>query len=314
MFCRLARGLLVALVVGWLAASPATASDWLDGRGTWVSQAAVIERLQRADVVLMGEVHDSPDVHARQVALLEAMADAPDSPPIVLAMEQLDLQNRAALERLDGDASLDGRALAEAGGFDEAGWGWEHYGPLFTLAAERGWPVRPLNLSRARAREIVRGGSEWRLALPPDQVAVIERLAPDLSLPETLQTALIEDLQRVHCGDMDPAFARRIARAQVARDILMADAIRSIRDTFPGRLVVAVMGNQHARQDRGVAYWLRLWGDEANHEARPSVVSIGMLPVTEEEIPNIRDEVSHRYDLRRLTEPDVKRSDRCASD
>jgi len=291
-----------------LQASAVSAGEWIDRRGTTVSDAAVIERLARADVVLLGEVHDSPDVHARQLELLEALGERR---PLVLAMEQLDLGQRGKLERLDGETVTDGRALARAGQFDEAGWGWEYYGPLFSLAAERGWPVRPINLSRERAREVARGGPEWQLALSPGQVDVIEAVAPGLSLPQQRQEALVNDLIGVHCGDMDPAFARRIARAQVARDILMADAILAARDALPERTVVAIMGNQHARRDRGTGYWIRRLRDEGRVDVRPKVVSIGMLPVTADEIEAVRSGVTARYDLRRLTEPDVKRTKPC---
>jgi uncharacterized iron-regulated protein len=294
------------MVLWLLAMAPVGAADWLDDRGSSVSEAAVIERLQRADVVLLGEIHDSPDVHARQIGLLEAVSDAPGSRPIVLAMEQLDLEHREALEALDDRSAVDARTLAEAGAFDESGWGWEHYGPLLALAAERGWPVRPINLSRAQAREVVRGGADWRLALSPDQVAVIEPLAPDLSLPAALQSELIEDLRQVHCGDMDPAFARRIARAQVARDILMADAIRSVHDAFPDAMVVAIMGNQHARRDRGAGYWL----DRMTASQSLKWQSLGMLPVAPDERRSAVDLLGDAFDLRLMTDP-VERPGRC---
>lgn len=311
---RRASMLLAGLSLWLLSVSFAGAAGWLDDRGTSVSQAAVVERLQGTDVVLLGEIHDSPDVHARQVELLEALGDAAQGPPVVLAMEQLDLEHREALAGMDGREAVDGRAIAEAGAFDEAGWGWEHYGPLFSLAAERGWPVRPINLSRERAREVVRGGAEWRLALSPDEVDVIERLAPDLSLPDTRQEALIADLMQVHCGDMDPAFARRIARAQVARDILMADAILSIHEAFPESVVVAVMGNQHARRDRGAGYWIGQLTDRADSGSRLRTVSIGMLPVTDDQISVFRNGITDRYDLRGLAKPDVERPDPCEPD
>lgn len=301
---------VTAAVVCWLILVPlVSAADWIDRRGTAVSQAAVIERIERADIVLLGEVHDSPHVHAHQVELLEALGKR----PLVLAMEQLDLEHREALQRLDDQDVTDGRALAEAGRFDESGWGWEYYGPLFALAAERGWPVRPINLSRERARGVARSGDEWRLALTPEQVAVIEPVAPDLALPPDDQAALVDDLIRVHCGDMEPAFARRIARAQVARDILMADAVLAVRRELPDRTVVAIMGNQHARWDRGAGYWIARMIAEGRGASGNRMVSMGMLPVGKADRTTLRREGSEQYQLIRFADPDDA-STPCASD
>jgi uncharacterized iron-regulated protein len=293
-----AGGVILSLAL-WLSAIPfAAAGAWIDDRGSSVSRAAVIERLERAEIVLLGEVHDSPEVHAEQLALLRSLGEH----PLVLAMEQLDLEHREALRRLDGKP-VTGRDIAAAGGFNEAGWGWEHYGALFSLAARQGWPVRPINLSRERAREIVHSDADWRLALTPEQVTVIESTAPELRLPADSQAALVRDLMRVHCGDMKPAFARRIARAQVARDLLMADAVLAARGEFPGRTVVAIMGNQHARRDRGAGYWIERMAADARSPGR--MISMGMLPAGTAARERLREQGGEPYDLIRFVDPEA---------
>ncbi len=295
----LGRTLVTMAFFGLGIGSVCASEDWFDHRGMTVEREAVHERLDRADIILLGEVHDSADIHDKQVELLEELGDA----PLVLALEQLDLDHRARLEAMDRRDDLGGRELARRGRFDEDGWGWKHYGELFSLAAERGWPLRPINLSREDAREFARDGDAWRLVLAEREVRLIETLAPTLSLPGPLQEDLVSDLVEAHCGDLDKAFARRIARAQVARDILMAEAILAARDAFPARQVVAVMGNQHARLDRGAGYWIGRMLDERQGAEKPVVMAIGMLPVGEKGIRDIAGETSAEFDLRLVTEP-----------
>lgn len=273
------RWLFVGFAVALLLAEvDATASEsvsvgeWVDARGEVVPETWVLDRLRQADVALLGEVHDGKAIHRKQRELLRRI-----DRPVVLAMEQLDRASAGSRLVLNEQAgSLSARERARKWGFDFDGWGWDQYGELFELATARGWPLWPMNLSRERAFAVARAGdSDWRQQLSAADAAEIKRLSPELSLPEERQKQLLADLQDAHCGRMPPAHLGGMARAQVARDVLMASALVDARGEYPGHLVVAVMGNQHARKDRGAGYWLtRAAG---NKPAR--LVSVGMLPI-----------------------------------
>jgi uncharacterized iron-regulated protein len=56
-----------------------------------------------------------------------------------------------------------------------------------------------------------------------------------------------------HCNLLSPESAARLARAQIARDALLAEAIRP---HLNGRGVVLLTGNGHARNDIGVPFFL----------------------------------------------------------
>ncbi len=293
--------LVTCLALGSLSmVRAAEVGDWLDARGEPLTERAAVKRIGAADVVLLGEVHDSADIHRRQVALLETFPGH----PLVLALEQLDLEYWDALvSEQSSNEGIDARSLAEIGGFDEEGWGWDQYGPLCELAVKNGWPVRPLNLSRQKAMAIAMAEEDWLEPLSSEQQKVLESRAPELALPEALQGDLLDTLIGAHCKDMGRDLARRIARAQVARDVLMADAIVRMREAFPERRVVAIMGNQHARLDRGVGYWL----EQMSGIPDEIVVSIAMVPVNSAPLGN---EVGV-YHLRLLTDR-VDRPSSCA--
>lgn len=273
--------------------------DWLDPKGKTLTKQNAVSRIEQADVVLLGEVHDSADIHRRQVGLLEALSEQ----PMVLALEQLDLEHLGALVAAQaGNGEIEARALAKIGGFDEEGWGWDHYGPLFELAVKNGWPVRPLNLSRQKAMAIARAEKDWLEPLSLTQQEVLSSRAPELALPEALQDDLLDTLIGAHCQEMERYLARRIARAQVARDVLMADAIVRMREAFPGRRIVAIMGNQHARLDRGVGYWL----EQMDASPDGAILSVAMVPVNSTPSAN---EVE-AYHLRQLVKP-IHRASPC---
>ncbi|MDG4867469.1 ChaN family lipoprotein [Guyparkeria sp. 1SP6A2] len=283
---------MLSLLAGFTTmARAAEIGQWLDAQGAPLTEQAAVSRIAAADIVLLGEVHDSADIHRRQVALLEALS----SQSMVLALEQLDLESWDALasERAS-DEAVDARTLADIGGFEAEGWGWDHYDSLFQLAVENEWPVRPLNLSRQKAMAIAMAEEDWLEPLSSEQQHLLKSQTPELALPEALQSGLIHTLIGAHCQNMERDLARRMARAQVARDVLMADAILRMRAEFPRRRVVAIMGNQHARLDRGVGYWLEQMG------ARPdgAILSVAMVPAN---LTPSANEIG-AYHLRLLTE------------
>ena len=280
-----------------LVAEPATTIDvgqWVTGQGMPVEEAEVLSRLHEADIVLMGEVHDSASIHRKQVELLREL-----DRPLVLGLEQLDLRTQNETDFNREAMPIDARERAERLGFDFDGWGWQHYRGLFELATSRHWPLWPLNLSRRSAFAVAMADEregQWREALEVEQVEAIEALGGQPALPEALQSELVIDLQQAHCGRVDAAMARRMARAQVARDMLMADALVRARARYPAYPVIGVMGNQHARRDRGVGYWL----DRPAMKGAGEVLAIGMLPI--DSIETLSMSVA-AYDFVWITEP-----------
>ncbi|MFP4251316.1 MAG: ChaN family lipoprotein [Guyparkeria sp.] len=275
--------------------------SWWNGQGDSIAESKALSRLNGASVILLGEVHDSPETHRRQLELLKALDG-----PVVLGLEQLDRAGADRVDRLNGETFASGRARAEAGDFDVEGWGWEHYGPLFDWAWQNRTPLWPLNLSREKAMAVAMAeGDDWRESLDPTTSAWIERWAPDLSLPDDEQGELVEVLERSHCREIPDAMARRMVRAQVARDLVMAEAIMASREAYPSYRVVAVMGNQHARLDRGVGYWL-----DRVVEGNPDVLSVGMLPIDQ---MDVKPGAGDAYDLI-LIVPPISRDDPCATE
>jgi uncharacterized iron-regulated protein len=78
--------------------------------------------------------------------------------------------------------------------------------------------------------------------------------------------------------------------------MLMADALVRARASYPAHSVIGVMGNQHARRDRGVGYWL----DRPAMTGSGKVVSIGMLPIDSMQTLSVS---AASYDFVLITEP-----------
>ena len=196
-----------------------------------------------AQVLLLGEVHDSAAGHAARVAMLRQRIDAGWRP--VIAMEQFDSGQQPALDAAMRDCA-DADCVVAKVAPAKSGWTWAYYTPLIALAMEYKLPLLAANLSRADASKIVKGG--FADALPADLIARYQLDA----LPASLLAAQEAEVRDSHCGALPEMMVSPMAKAQIARDVVMAETMR----THAATGVVLIAGNGHVRKDIAVPFWL----------------------------------------------------------
>lgn len=196
-----------------------------------------------ADVLLLGETHDNAEGHRMRAALLRDRIEAGWRPAI--AMEQFDTGQQAALDAAMRECADADCVLAKVVP-PKSGWTWAHYTPVIALALEYKLPLLAANLSRADASKIVKGG--FAATLPAGLIARYQLE----SLPAPLLAAQETEVRDSHCGMLPESMVAPMAKAQVARDVVMADAMRTRAATG----VVLIAGNGHVRKDLGVPFWL----------------------------------------------------------
>ena len=241
-FGCLAAGLLVAVGGAHAADAPGSAAAqalegriWDVAKRQFIDAQALYQRAAASRYVLLGEKHDSEAHHARQLDVLQALAQR--GVQAALALEQFDARHQGALSAAQQAGSVDANALADAGQLDRAGWRWPMYQALITFAAQRQWPLVAANLSRAQARDIALG-----------------KVQPQLPVASAAQLALLEDdVVQGHCVQRPaPARLSAIVQAQRARDVQMAQALDSVAGP-----VVFIAGAGHVRTDRAVPVYLQ---------------------------------------------------------
>ena len=196
-----------------------------------------------SQILLLGEVHDNAAGHAARATLLRERIEAGWRP--VIAMEQFDTGQQAALDaalRECTDADCVVTKVAPA----KSSWTWDYYKPVIALAIEYKLPLLAANLSRGDASKIVKGGFD--AALPADLIARYRLHA----LPAPLLAAQETEVRDSHCGMLPEAMVAPMAKAQIARDVVMADTMRA----HAAGGIVLIAGNGHVRKDIGVPFWL----------------------------------------------------------
>jgi uncharacterized iron-regulated protein len=229
------------------------------------------DRLRGDAVVLLGEVHDNARQHQLRLAALQRAFASGWRPAI--AMEQFDRERQADIDRARRERPSDAQHLIDAaapsGTAAGAGWNWDFYRPYVALALRYDVPLIAANLSNADAARIVRGGYS---AVFDD--AAIAALGLDVPVAADLQSAQEREIDGGHCHAMPPPMWPRMARAQFARDAVMAEVLRR---AAPGRGAVLLAGNGHVRRDIGVPRWL---GAATN-----AVFAVGYLEIDDDSTP-----------------------------
>jgi len=198
-------------------------------------------RLRGDTIALLGEIHDNADAHRMRLAMLGRALAAGWRPAI--AMEQFDLPRQADIDRARREAPRDAQHVIDLVAPSRSGWDWALYRPVIALALDHDLPLLAANLSSADTGKIVRGG--YTDVFDADRLAALglDRLvAPDW------QAAQEREIDAGHCGLLPAAMWPAMARAQFARDAVMADLLRTHAD----RGIVLIAGNGHVRRDIGV--------------------------------------------------------------
>ena len=212
-------------------------------------------RLRGPAVVLLGEVHDNGEHHRLRLDVLRRAFAAGWRPAI--AMEQFDRERQPEMDRARREKPGDAQHLIDiaaapssrAGG----GWNWDFYRPLVALALQYDLPLIAANLSNADTTRIVRGGHAAVF-----DAAAVAALGLDLPMAADWQASQEHEIDVGHCNALPPSLWPAMARAQFARDAVMAAALRQ----HAGKGVVLLAGNGHVRRDIGVPRWLgRAWAD-----------------------------------------------------
>jgi len=211
-------GLRIATWLLWLTAAAAATSapGELDP-----NPRALVQAMQGHRIVLLGEVHDNAVQHALRAAALRQWVVGGARP--ALAFEQFDRERQPEIERARRERPADADHLI-AQAKSSGDWRWESYRPFVALALEYDLPIVAANLSRGEAMRVANNG--WPALFDP---ATRSALRLD-ELPADFRRRHEDAIAIGHCNQLPADALTALARAQMARDIVMAQSIRPYAD------------------------------------------------------------------------------------
>jgi uncharacterized iron-regulated protein len=227
--------------------------------GEVVDFQALTTDLSQADVVYLGETHDSPDDHQAQLTLIQALyehiqpqSSSPNpqpNPPIVLALEMFQQSFQGVLDQyLAGEISeAELRAQSEY----ETRWGfpWQYYAPIFQFAKAHQLPMVALTLPSEINAQIIQSGVD---SLTPEQQAWLPPLA-DIDLDQRDYRQLLLDFyQTMHQGHGNADGFETFFLIQSLWDETMANRVSRALQTYAHSQVIVLAGQGHIAYGFGI--------------------------------------------------------------
>ena len=245
-----------------ICASPATADQIMP---------ADFANLGRADVVILGEVHDNPAHHGNQALAVAAVA------PRAIVFEMLTPDQAAKVPKDRADL----RQLEAVLGWNASGWpDFAMYHPIFTAAPDA--RIYGADLPKGTTKLAVKSGAAVAFGAEAALYGLTETLDPADQSARELEQA------EAHCNQLPAKLLPGMVQVQRLRDAALARAVvQAMAET--GGPVAVITGIGHARSDTGMPVPLRA----ANPDLR--VLSIGQF----ESDPG----VAAPYDLWLITPP-----------
>lgn len=207
----------------------------------------ILEALMAADIVYLGETHDSAADHAAQLEIVTALYEA--GPQLAIGLEMFQRPFQGAIDAyLAGEIDEDElRARSE---YDER-WGfpWEYYAPLLRFARERGLPVLAMNAPAEATRKVSRQGLA---SLGPAERRYIPPLAEIDTTGNPAHREWVRATFAQHDFTPSEEVFERFYAAQVLWDETMAASIAEFARERPNYRIVAIAGRGHTIYGYGI--------------------------------------------------------------
>lgn len=226
---------------------PLTDRIWEVSSARFIDRQSLVERLARADFILLGERHDNPDHHLLQAEVVRSLIAAGRRPAV--GFEMFGLDDAGTIADQLAAAPADAAGLGRAVNWNQRGWpDWAMYQPIAEAALQAKLSIVATNLPLATARKMTRDGLA---ALDP-------KVARDLGIErppaEAVFARMAADIRGAHCGYASEQSVKAMVDVQRARDAQMAQSLIAA-GVADGAVLVAGAG--HVLNDYGIPVYLK---------------------------------------------------------
>lgn len=200
-------------------------------------------QLETKRVVFVGETHNRYGDHLNQLEIIRRLHEL--DPNLVIGVEYFQQPFQSKVDDYISGGITEYEFLRDTGYFQNWGYDYRLYAPIFRFARERRIPVRALNvpgaLPAAVAKVGVAGLSEQQRAYLPKEI-----LPADQAYRKRLREAFEEH------GPAKPAAFDHFVEAQLVWDEGMAQSAAEYLNANPDRRMVILAGSGHLAFGSGI--------------------------------------------------------------
>ncbi len=212
------------------------------------SVTQLVPEIIRANVVYLGETHDSAKDHENQLKIIQELYKRNKKVAIAMEMFQRPFQNvinQYLAGKITEEELVKQTEYEQRWGFD-----WELYAPIIRFAKENKIPVLAANTPAEITRKVSRQGLE---SLTPEERKLIPPFSEIRTSPEEYRKMVLTAFEAHHsAGHGKSSSAERFFLAQVLWDETMAESIANFVKANRDYEIVVLAGQGHIVYDYGI--------------------------------------------------------------
>lgn len=236
------RLLWILLPAGVLIAQTPATFDAVDLNST-LAPASLTRQLATKRVVFVGETHDRYDHHLNQLAIIRGLYEI--DPKFAIGVEYLEQRFQTRVDDYIYGRINDQDFLRDTDYFEEWGYDYRLYAPIFQFAREHRIPVLALNVPTAVVSAVSKNGLT---GLTPQQR---DGLPPDIAPADEEYKARLRPIFEQH-GSSKPQAFDRFVEAQLTWDESMSASAAAYLNANPDRRMVILAGSGHLAFGSGI--------------------------------------------------------------
>ncbi|MEW6494646.1 MAG: ChaN family lipoprotein [Cyanobacteriota bacterium] len=213
-----------------------------------LTQQQILQELQKADVVYLGEKHDSSEDHKAQLKILQALYQ--QNRKIAIAMEMFQRPFQAVLDQYLAGKITEAQLVEQSDYEERWGFPWEYYAPILRFAKAHELPVLALNTPTEVTRKVARSGLESLIADERKYIPPLSEIRTDNAEYRQMIQNIYEQHHQV--GHGNSTSFERFFTAQVLWDETMAETIAQFLKANPDYQVVVLVGKGHIVYGYGI--------------------------------------------------------------
>lgn len=211
-------------------------------------QEQVLQELGEAQVIYLGETHDSQADHQAQLEIIRALHRK--NPNMAIAMEMFQRPYQEAIDRYLQGEITETELIAETEYESRWGFPWEYYAEIVRFAKENQLPILALNTPTEITRKVAREGLE---GLTEEEQAYIPPFA-EIKTDNLDYQQMVREVFELHQAAAHGSSLKfeNFFLAQVLWDETMAETITEFVKENPLTQVVVLAGQGHIVYGYGI--------------------------------------------------------------
>lgn len=217
-------------------------------QGAKKTHAEILKELEKAQIIYLGETHNSLTDHRAQLQIIQALFNK--NPKIAIGLEMFQRPFQEVINQYLAGKLTETELIQQTEYEKRWGFPWEYYAPILRFAQAQNLPVVALNVPFEITRKVARQGLE---SLTLDEQKLIPPLS-EIDLTNGQYRNFLQEIFGQHKSKKvgNSQGFERFFQSQVLWDETMAETVANFVKSHPDYQIVVLAGKGHLLYHYGI--------------------------------------------------------------